>query len=373
MGPPSMFLASELRVRVVPFTRWAEVEQTWGELAQASPYASFYLKPEWIQCWLELFGNQLEPDILVFDNKSGPVGICLLGSREQHRGPIVRYRVFLNAAGEDEADETCLEFNNLLCQAGFEEAVAEALVEHLRTRRWDEFVVRGFCEGAVLDALTAALGEAACERSTAPSRYVDLEALRRGAVSYEETISQPTRKHLRQNLRQYARGGEVRVEVATTSDRALEMLNELAGLHQQSWVARGKPGVFSSELFFRFHRNLIARTFADGSIQMIRVSAGASPIGLLYNHVHRAKVYFYQSGLAYADKKLSPGTVSLFKAIEYCLEQRGLKTFEFMAGDSQYKRVLSTAARQLVTAVSYRPGWKNRLWQVLRSKSTGSR
>ena len=99
------------------------------------------------------------------------------------------------------------------------------------------------------------------------------------------------------------------------------MLNDLAELNQRRWSGQGSASAFASPRFLAFHHNLIRKCFSAGAIQLLRVSAGAQTVGVLYNFVYRGKVYFYQCGFHYTgDRRLSPGRVTLAMAIQYSLD-----------------------------------------------------
>ena len=125
------------------------------------------------------------------------------------------------------------------------------------------------------------------------------------------------------------------------------MLEELAVLHQQAWSDRGFPGSFSSKVFFEFHRRLVRRCFSKGMIQLLRVRAGQTTIGSLYNFMYRGKLSFYQSGFDYRrDKRLSPGIVVHVLAIEHACNI-GLEEYDFLAGDTDYKKKLASKHRDV--------------------------
>jgi CelD/BcsL family acetyltransferase involved in cellulose biosynthesis len=66
-------------------------------------------------------------------------------------------------------------------------------------------------------------------------------------------------------------------------------------------------------------------------------------------------VLFYQSGLArFEDRTITPGFVAFCLCMQACYE-RGFSEYDFLAGDSRYKRDLATGARQLVWATATRP------------------
>ena len=122
----------------------------------ASPYASFFHSPVWIRTWIEVFGPVLHPTILFFRSERQAVAACVLVHRTQRRGPISLRRIYLNTSGEDEIEETSLEFNDLLCRAGYEATAAEALRRYLDTQSWDEFIIPGCSRTAASEALKVA-------------------------------------------------------------------------------------------------------------------------------------------------------------------------------------------------------------------------
>lgn len=355
-----------LQVRVYSYSAWRVAAPVWDQLFCQSACTSFFLSPEWVESWLEVFGEQLRPDILVFEQDGLAVGGCLLVRKTVWRGPVPIRRVYLNTAGEDEADSTCVEYNSLLSLSGWENAVAAALGNLLEAEAWDEIVASGFSSGAGLEAIGRAFPELLQNRIERPSYYIDLAWLRHSGSSFETALGHATRKHLRQYLRMYQSLGELRMETPPDLRAALRMLEELAELHQQAWTKRGYRGAFASARFFAFHRRLISRAFPTGGIQILRVTAAGTTIGVLYNFVSRGKVYFYQSGLRYdRDHHFHPGMVTHAMAVRYCLES-GFDEYDFLAGDGQYKRSLSTDSRQLIWAMFRRRNLRYRAVESLR-------
>jgi CelD/BcsL family acetyltransferase involved in cellulose biosynthesis len=168
-------------------------------------------------------------------------------------------------------------------------------------------------------------------------------------------------------MRYHSRLGELRVEAAPSAEEAVCMLDELAVLNSRRFEALGRRGIWNSSRFAAFHRNFIHKSFALGNIQMLRVTAGHETVGLLYNLVHRNKAYFYQCGYNYtADKRLSPGVVTLALAVDYC-KLAGLDEFDFLAGDSAYKEWMSTGCRSLAWTRFRRRG--PRVWMYNRLRS----
>jgi hypothetical protein len=349
----------------LPFTSWAKVQQHWKILsAQLSP-PSVFLSSEWTGTWIEVYGQQLRPEIIVFRDGNTIVGMCLLVAKTLRYGPFTVRVLHINAAGEDEADGTCIEYNGILALPEYEAAVAMGLGKLVDDSKWDELRCDGFQPGLALDALDDTLVGMRRIDSVRPSRYVDLCAVRDSGKDYLATLGATTRSHIRQYFKKYMTAGELRVRAAEDSGEALTMLSELESLHQKNWSSRGKPGSFSSEKFRLFHKELIHRMFPLGAIQMLQVQAGSSIIGYLYNFIYAIKVYYYQSGFNYTEKKLSPGLVTIACAVQFCLDL-GLEEFDFLAGDYQYKRALAMNQRDLIWTVFRRTNWRMRTLDRMR-------
>lgn len=331
---------------------------TWADLT-ARCGASFFLTPHWVETWLEVFGEDFDPQLIVLSEGGMPVAACMLVRRLFWRKFVPMRRVYLNCAGEDEADETCIEYNRFLCLRGREPEAAGRLIDWLGAG-WDELVLNG------MESIPS-LG--ACGRSESeqkPSHYVDLAALRAAGASYDSVLSGNTRHQIRRSIRFYEQTyGTAEFEQARDQASALSFLEELAALHQKSWSGRGKPGVFASEKFCRFHRRLIER----GPVDLLRVRAGRQVVGLLHCFFHGGRVYFYQSGFHYLeDNRGKPGLVTHYMAINHYLAERpDVTEYDFLAGDSRYKRSLAKEHRMLEWAVVQRPTLRVRTLGLLRT------
>src|SRR5262245_6583709 len=333
---------------------WAEVADIWRRLYDARPDASFFLSPQWLEAWLEIFADIRRPEFLVFTAAREPVAVCALVPTLERRGPFHLRALYINGGSEEPADRSAVEFNDILCLPGAEHAMARALRQHLAGRAWDLIVAYGFRPGPVLEALdTVAFADHVREARLRPSYYVDLEQLRAAGRSYDDALSRNKRWQIRKFARMYEPLGPLAVEVARDAGHAEALLGELIALHERSWMARGRRGAFASSRKLAFHRTLIRRAFAAGAIQLIRVTAGPHTVGILYNFVRDGRIDFYQSGLAYQEG-FRPGYVTFATALRYYLDH-GDRQFDFLAGEQQYKQSLSTSVRELVWVV-YRRG-----------------
>ncbi|MCZ2154301.1 MAG: GNAT family N-acetyltransferase [Bryobacterales bacterium] len=349
----------------VSWRQWSDIASVWEQVHSRCPSASFFLSREWVDCWLSVFGSDLNPEILVFTHEGETVGCCLLVWRVEWVRGIPLRRVYLNCAGEDAADSTCLEYNALLALQEHEESVASALAAHLRARRWDELILHGVIQQKAVQLLKSELGQA--ETNERPAHYVAFAPIREGSGDYLAAISAKARKRIGQTRRTFEEdGGACEVHFAESVEEALEMLSQLAALHQERWQARGSDGCFSSKKFTLFHTRMIEKHFER--VMLVRVQAGAKIVGLLYCFFYNGWVHYYQSGFCYTlDKRRSPGLLTVSSAISACLEKPEVTWFDFMAGDSLYKRSLGTETRYLEWVTVRRNTPMTALFRILRA------
>jgi len=344
----------ELAVESHDWMRWPEVAPVWSALASACAQPSFFLAPEAVEVWLDVFGPVLSPSIVLFrDDELTVVGAAILVRRTVRKGPFEVRRVYLNTAGEDDADSACIEFNGLVCRPGYEPALARALRAHIDREPWDELVGSGFLDGESLRGLRAAFADAEPVERTTPTYYVSLDEVRRSGKDVVELLAARERTRYRQNVRRYSALGELVLEEAATTAEALDYLAELARLHQRTWTSRGSAGSFASQLFCDYHHELIERCFPLGWIQLLHLRAGSTTIGYHYNFRFGGRSYFYQCGYDYElDEKAAPGVIAHTFAIRDAVHH-GLVDYDFMAGDAEYKRRFATSSSAM-HSVSWR-------------------
>jgi CelD/BcsL family acetyltransferase involved in cellulose biosynthesis len=167
--------------------------------------------------------------------------------------------------------------------------------------------------------------------------------------AFLESLSANTRYQIRRSEWSFVEtSGPLRVSRAASVAEGLAFLDALAGLHQATWVRRGKPGAFANEAFMRHHRELVSRGLPRGEVDLLRLDAGVQVVGYLYNFVYRGRVSCYQSGFDYAaaGPHQKPGLTCHAAAIER-YRAEGAVAYDFLAGEARYKSSLSNARAML--------------------------
>ena len=345
----SLPLQATLRAELTPVTRpYYEVLQADWTTLEARSDASIFQSWTWIKSWLDALPISVEIYRLSVWHGEDLVGMGLFGKKAQTRHKLIRSRMlWLSESGYPDIDTLTIEHNNLLISRGWENSVWPAAIDELMKHQheWDEIRISGITNTRSLASINQhaqARGLIPHTEFSKPYFWVDLEGMRLGQGEYLNALSRNTRQQIKRSMKLYEEKGRLELSLAGSDEQALSYLDQLKQLHQAYWNKKGYAGAFSTEFTNHFHRNLVTNGFANNQIQLIKVTAGEATVGILYNFIYQNQVCNYQAGLVYdVNTKLKPGLVCHALAIEMNIAM-GNKSYDFLMGESQYKRSLST-------------------------------
>lgn len=307
----------------------------------------------WTETWLNHYGA-LVPHRFVIAHRNGiACGIALLTyGALQHDGPFQLDTWHVGTAGEPDADSVCIEYNSLLVRP-------EDRTEFFRQiLGWIDTQLAGdqtHLDGFTFDDIAPLLADHPSALVTrSPSPYFDLRAAREANVEPIELLGRRTRAKLRRSMRQL---GQPTGEWASTAERAEEMLHRMIERHQARWNAVGQPGSYASRRFREFHIDLVHRLVPIGAMGMYRVMSPVGILGCAQVLIDDNRALLYQSGWTAQPGDVSPGLLVDYLCMAEC-QRRGLDQFDFMAGESDYKRHLSTHEAELAWVTWRRPRLK---------------
>jgi CelD/BcsL family acetyltransferase involved in cellulose biosynthesis len=339
-------------ITATPITDLDQVAREWCALERHSVNHSFFLSWYWIGSWLRSLPERTQPLLLRIKSGGHTIG---LGVTVHSNAPVLKFfhlpQITLNATGEAGLDRISIEYNGFLAASGQAEMVTQRGLEWLLQDGVpnQSLLLPGIDEPVSNAAIGLAhdYGRIVTWLNRSPAPYVDLTRIRNDSKEYLSCLSRNTRQMIRRSIRYYESYGPLRYHCASSLEEALGMLEELAQAHQKYWRSRSRPGAFSEPFFKGFHETLIRSAFANGHIELARISAGDRIIGYLYNFLWRGGVFTYQSGFHYeANTAAKPGYVSHYLAILHALD-RGYNIYDFMAGGAQHKFSLSTDQKDL--------------------------
>lgn len=346
----------------------AKLAGRWRELESRSE-PSFFQSWVWIGNWLATLPDRIRPWLITVLHRGQIAGLGILVQRRVWRRTMIPSNgLFLNATGDPVLDSLTVEFNGFLAERRVKDEVWHACLEFLvqEVPDWDALYMSGVEVGAFCEIAASERGLVVRIERRQPSPYADLRLVRKAGGKLLPTLSRNTRQQVRRAMRGYEKHGALRLRAAETVQEAQTFLSELKILHQAYWTGRGESGAFADEYFEIFHRRLISQHFDDGSVELLRATAGATTVGYLYNFRRGQWFYNYQSGFNYdSDNKLKPGLVSHCLAMQRYLDL-GADAYDFLAGYGRYKRSLSNAQHQLAWVVIHKDHLKYRFEFSLR-------
>jgi len=358
-----------LTIALHPLPPLPELEVLWRATKVGASH-SFFLSWPWMHTWLASLPEEVRPLLLKVSDRDRVVGLAALVQRVVRRR-LVSARIWaMNVAADDDLDRVHIEHNDLLALDTHRESAWRAWADHFVRQRgdWDEIALRGVSPAVLRHWVHPSIRVRT--RKELQSRYTDLARVRSAGRPFVEQLGPNTRARLRRTKRALeSRYGPVALQVARSGAEALEYLSELKRLHQTYWNSRGEQGAFGSEFLERFHSELIRNYFDEGVIQMIKLTAGETTVGLLYNFVYEGDVPMYQSGVDYSlvqsRNRESPGLLLHAMAIEHNASL-GHRRYDFLAGEGQHKQALSSSSEPLFWGEIQRNRLKLRLEAGLR-------
>jgi len=341
----------------------------WRELLRRSASDEPTRSPLWLSAWWRVFGGVGRRELraaLFFDGER-LVGVApLLYRRAFHFSAIPFRRLELLGSGEPEADEICSDHLGLIAESGRETDVAEALASGLENGlfgAWDELVLTSLDgDDPTLAALERALAPTAVSLQRTITGECPYVSLPKAFDDYLVSLRSEHRYLVRRALRDVERwaGTDLTVHEVRRPEELAAGRRVLETLHGERWRARGKSGVFVSPRFREFHDEVMARLLAEGALDLFWISVRDRPIAVAYNLIWNRKVHFYQSGRSLdVPKGIRPGIVLHALAIRRAIEA-GFREYDFLAGNSQYKRELATHSRPIAALRAVRARHRER-------------
>lgn len=310
--------------------------------------SSFFLSWPWIEHWLCSIPLDIEIYFMTIEGEGANLA-CFFGHTDQVRHYFINSKAYyLNYTGHEFYDNITLEYNQI---PGIElsKKFLQAIISAL-PGRWDEIYFPALDKSSFpANCLNIKLPNIKTLKfHETPSHYLKLKHSFIDIDNYLKSLSSNSRNQLRRSIRKLEKLGNIHIFQANSLESAVSTFDSLVELHQKYWIQKGWKGAFYSDWFTSFHRDFIKKRFEHGDIQLLRCSAGDHVIGYLYNFVHNRNVLYYQSGFNYlAFREFKPGLVSHAMAINHNAIL-GNNSYDFLAGDSQYKKSLATHQRKQV-------------------------
>lgn len=310
----------------------------WNELLARSAANTITLRHEWLTTWWDVFGEGRELCILLVRDGEDLIGIAPLLKRRVIEFALPIQRLEFLASGEDEADEICSDYLDLILRKGREEEALATIFEFLNNESgWDEILLKEIVATSPTFDLLCGQGEQAglkCEiEDDGESVFLPLN---QSWESLVESLSRKLRAQVRHDEKM-AKANDCVLHVVQDESAWDEAFSMFIDLHQSVWTARGEPGVFASEKFTRFHKQLAAKLLPLSFMRLYQLQCKGQTLASLYVFLYDNKALFYQSGLAADSPVHSPGNLVRNMAIQDSIVQ-GVSEWDFLKAEpNSYK------------------------------------
>lgn len=310
-----------------------------------NPFLSYSWQHSWVSSLPAL------PKLIAFQNEGKPVGYAFYNTRKLL--PVLPLKhCFLNQMGNSECDQVWIEFNDIICIERFKgECIKLFISEMLKQSSIAKFSI-SMCSAPEAWTQAAQNKNYTIQMDKTPGYRTSLENI--GCV---EDVLRGMSRNSRNKVNRAIRDAESIFGMLSIKKyekaEAEKFLNRLGIFHKKQWMDTPLGSGFTNKYFVEHHKTLCCDFF--DSVDMLEVKAGDTSLGLSYNLIHNNRVYFYCSGINDNTKrdKLKPGYIMHTLLMSY-YGNLGFGSYDFMAGDSQYKRSLSSEKYNLYTLDIYK-------------------
>lgn len=256
--------------------------------------------------------------------------------------------------------------------ANRDEAVS-AMFEHLAAADdWIGFTLDGVTESAALLAALPAIDHLPLSVAALPGLPCPYVELRGSFEDLLATMPGRFRYNLRSRERRLAGLGRVELRHATP-DEAPRFVEDAIRLHGRRWRGQYTSTVFSASPAGRaFYRATLPSLVEQGLADLASLSLNGDVVATSVGLVHDGRYAYYMPAWDPAYHVYAPSTLLLAHLIERAYEL-GLREFDFMLGDEEYKRQWSSSARSVTTLLVARGNAAGRLWLETRRAAHGLR
>jgi CelD/BcsL family acetyltransferase involved in cellulose biosynthesis len=361
-----------LRIELIQdVSRFGALAREWDDLLVSSGADSLALTHHWLSTWWSVFHDGRELCVLLArDEENRLVGAAPLCRRAVlHRGLLPFSRLELLASGEDEADEIDSDYLDVILAPGHERAALERLLRWLVDEApfdWHELLLPTMRESSVTPWLCQQLAPSlGLRRPALVHRAGVILPLPPGVEDLRRGDLHDVMKDVRRRRRRLEEKGVARLFWTTTREEYERYWPALVALHQERWQGAGRPGVFASEKFLRFHERIGVELAATGAARLAVIELDGRPVALRHLFVHAGVVHGYQAAWdVHLDRHLGLGKILTGWVLEAAVGE-GLTAYDFLKGVTPYKRHWSKHTHYQVDVRMERPSVRARVRTVM--------
>jgi CelD/BcsL family acetyltransferase involved in cellulose biosynthesis len=353
----------ECSLNIVCAAELRAIGNKWTVLETSSTCTSF-LNWSWIDAWRQTTTKPKQQFAIIeatLDNNI--VGLAIFGIKIQR--PVLGISIkqlWLHRCGSEQQDQVWIEHNDFLLSDVNENSIRRAMLQTLLDHQslWDELYV-GMARTEVVTQFDTLLSHQRC-LITSPSYQANLSSFT-NLQDYLDSLSSNSRSQINRSQRRLEALGQLSLSMAETEQDKQDYLQHIAQLHIEKWDTSEHGSGFTNPLFVEFHEHLLLNDAQNQATRLYKLTQNDNVLGYVYLLTHNKTWYFYLSAISlHPDPKIKVGALMHCLIIEQAIKE-GVVTYDFLAGQAQYKSSLSNTAQTEQQLVCY---FRPTLYMLLR-------
>jgi CelD/BcsL family acetyltransferase involved in cellulose biosynthesis len=335
----------------------AALASEWAALADPCHPGAAFRSVAWLDSWWNAHSTGCDPCILVVHRGTRPVAIL----------PLYRDGECLRLMGDGTVGSDYL---GVIARREEVDSAAQLLAQELVSLEGGELELDGLADD---EPLLGPLGRAFRGRAIVEPRLpCPFVTLPRDFDAWLAALPDGAGAQFHRRDKWLRKRPGYRLEILRTPSEIARGMEQLFELHRRRWALEGGSEAIFSARTTEFHRHAAQRLAEIGWAAVFVLSVEDAARAVLYGFRHGDRFAFYQSGHDPEWRPRAVGTVLLGHVLRWAAAE-GLREFDFLRGNEDYKRRWANGARQLVRVRARGAGWGPWLRDRQRRVLTGLR
>jgi len=332
-------------------------QTAWNALLQQSSLESVCLHWKWMSLWRKYFyRDNMQAVILGVHDGVELVGILPLVLIRDETARLSKRKLCFFGTGEPETEEITTEYVDVMAKPGYETRVSEAAANYLYTNftEWDVLELLRYRQNSLINNyFLPAMRKYGARQHVYTCGYRHFLPISSDYKSYVASRSRAFRRNLVNGINTLNTSGHVEYRLINSHDQIEVFLQALKTMHLKRFRGMHRISAFESAIFTSYHRDLLHYLLGQDQVMMLVCELDGKIIAAEYVMLFDQNAYAYQGGFESDVQKISPGFLSINKAIEL-VSDRNLKMFDFMLGaEDSYATSYGCQRETMSTVVIY--------------------
>lgn len=320
------------------FDEFLNSENEWANALQRSGDNHIFLTWEWLSTWWKYFGDQRTLRLITVKEDEKLIAAApLMSSRYKLAGMIMKKLEFMGTPSADY--QTFLLVDK-------KPACVSSIVDYASNEgsSWDCIEFKDVPEDSeTIGLLRNCLAEKPKfeERAVNVCPYIILPSK---FESYFQGLGSNWRRNMRRWEKRLKEEFTVGFVVQNNIDELAQSMEDFFELHQKKWASEKCPGAFSNRKARDFHQELARRFAEKGWLSLSFLTLNDKPVSVIYGFKYGNKLFNYLTGFDPEYSDYHVGHLLFLYSIRNATEN-GVREFDFMRGNEDYKQLWNTQVR----------------------------